>query len=155
MKSGTPGYVAPEILRSEGYNSKCDIFSLGSLMFNLLTGLYLFSGEDQKEILLKNKACDTSKIGVVLTEISHEGVLLLNKLLIISPNNRPTAEQALACNWFQQDRQVIDQFIEMNMQIVRNTFNTEGYNRCSLGSKPQTGKNNNQGGLQNFTAIGG
>jgi calcium/calmodulin-dependent protein kinase I len=92
MKFGTPGYVAPEILRSEGYNSKCDIFSLGSLMFNLLTGLYLFSGEDQREILLKNKACDTSKIGVVLTEISHEGVLLLNKLLIISPNNRPTAE---------------------------------------------------------------
>ncbi len=74
MKCGTPGYVAPEILRSEGYNSKCDIFSLGSLMFNLLTGLYLFSGEDQKEILLKNKACDTSKIGIVLTEISNEGV---------------------------------------------------------------------------------
>jgi serine/threonine protein kinase len=73
MKCGTPGYVAPEILRSEGYNSKCDIFSLGSLMFNLLTGLYLFSGEDQREILLKNKACDTSKIGIVLTEISNEG----------------------------------------------------------------------------------
>jgi serine/threonine protein kinase len=48
MKCGTPGYVAPEILRGEGYNSKCDIFSMGSLFFNLLTGLYLFSGEDQK-----------------------------------------------------------------------------------------------------------
>jgi calcium/calmodulin-dependent protein kinase I len=74
MKCGTPGYVAPEILRSEGYNSKCDIFSLGSLMFNLLTGFYLFSGKDQREILMKNKACDISQIGSVLTEISKEGV---------------------------------------------------------------------------------
>jgi calcium-dependent protein kinase len=42
IKCGTPGYVAPEILRSEGYTNKCDIFSLGAVFFNLLTGLYLF-----------------------------------------------------------------------------------------------------------------
>jgi serine/threonine protein kinase len=42
LKCGTPGYVAPEILRSEGYDEKCDIFSMGSLLFNLLTGFYLF-----------------------------------------------------------------------------------------------------------------
>jgi serine/threonine protein kinase len=46
MKCGTPGYVAPEILKNEGYTSKCDIFSLGSLMFNLLTGFFLFSGDN-------------------------------------------------------------------------------------------------------------
>lgn len=46
MKCGTPGYVAPEILRNEGYDYKVDIFSTGSLFFNLLTGLYLFSGDD-------------------------------------------------------------------------------------------------------------
>ena len=42
IKCGTPGYVAPEILRSEGYTNKCDIFSAGAVFFNLLTGLYLF-----------------------------------------------------------------------------------------------------------------
>ncbi len=42
IKCGTPGYVAPEILRSEGYTNKCDIFSVGVVFFNLLTGLYLF-----------------------------------------------------------------------------------------------------------------
>ena len=46
MKCGTPGYVAPEILCGNGYNQKCDMFSMGSLMFNILTGLYLFSGDD-------------------------------------------------------------------------------------------------------------
>ena len=43
-KSGTPCYIAPEILRDEGYGTKCDIFSLGSVFFNLVTGAYLFNG---------------------------------------------------------------------------------------------------------------
>jgi serine/threonine protein kinase len=37
--------MAPEILRQEGYSSKCDLFSLGSLLYNLITGDYLFHGE--------------------------------------------------------------------------------------------------------------
>jgi serine/threonine protein kinase len=35
---GTPCYIAPEILKKEGYDEKCDLFSLGSVMFNMLTG---------------------------------------------------------------------------------------------------------------------
>ena len=51
LKCGTPGYVAPEILRNEGYSQKCDIFSLGAVLYNLLTGFYLFSGVDKDELL--------------------------------------------------------------------------------------------------------
>ena len=54
-RCGSPCYVAPEILRDQGYNTNADIFSLGSLMFNLLTGRFLFSGKDKYEILNKNK----------------------------------------------------------------------------------------------------
>jgi serine/threonine protein kinase len=43
-KCGTPCYVAPEILRGEGYRERADIFSAGSVFFNLLTGRYLFNG---------------------------------------------------------------------------------------------------------------
>jgi serine/threonine protein kinase len=32
----------------EGYTYKADIFSLGALFFNLLTGRYLFSGENME-----------------------------------------------------------------------------------------------------------
>jgi serine/threonine protein kinase len=46
-KCGTPCYVAPEVLRNEGYTAKCDIFSLGSLFFNLITGRYLFNGANK------------------------------------------------------------------------------------------------------------
>jgi serine/threonine protein kinase len=53
-KCGSPNYVAPEILRSQGYNFKCDVFSLGSVLFNLLTGRYLFNGTTKQQLLLKN-----------------------------------------------------------------------------------------------------
>jgi serine/threonine protein kinase len=44
-KCGSPGYTAPEMLKEEGYTTKADIFSLGSIFFNLLTGEPLFNGD--------------------------------------------------------------------------------------------------------------
>jgi serine/threonine protein kinase len=34
-RCGTPGYVAPEIFKTEGYDSKCDIFSAGCILYYL------------------------------------------------------------------------------------------------------------------------
>lgn len=45
-KCGSPGYVAPEIFRKSGYSYKADVFSLGSVFFNLLTGRYLFASQN-------------------------------------------------------------------------------------------------------------
>jgi len=42
QKCGTPTYIGPEVLSGSGYNEKADIFSLGSIMFNLVSGKYLF-----------------------------------------------------------------------------------------------------------------
>lgn len=40
---GTPSYIGPELFRGEGHNEKWDIFSLGSVMYNLITGGFLFN----------------------------------------------------------------------------------------------------------------
>ena len=45
-KCGTPSYIAPEMLRGVGYNVKADLFSLGSLFYNLVTATYLFPIEN-------------------------------------------------------------------------------------------------------------
>ena len=55
---GTPGYIAPEILARCLYSHKSDIFSIGSIMYNLLTRKNLFKGKDINEILAKNEKCD-------------------------------------------------------------------------------------------------
>jgi serine/threonine protein kinase len=61
-KCGSPGYVAPEIFNGSGYSYNADIFSLGSVFFNLLTGMFLFSGETVDQTISLNAICDLSHI---------------------------------------------------------------------------------------------
>ena len=51
---GTPGYFAPEILNDVGYREKCDLFSIGAVLFNMLTGKYLFSEIPGKTMMYSN-----------------------------------------------------------------------------------------------------
>ena len=47
---GTPGFIAPEILKGSGLNFKTDIFALGMLMFEILSGLRPIPA--QQEVIL-------------------------------------------------------------------------------------------------------
>jgi serine/threonine protein kinase len=55
MKCGTPGYVAPEVLKGHKADTSSDIFSLGSLFYNLLTGLSMYRGRTSQDVLSQNK----------------------------------------------------------------------------------------------------
>ena len=55
---GSLGYVAPEILKDEGYNHQCDIFSAGVIFYAILTGKALFEGPDARTLLKNNKECN-------------------------------------------------------------------------------------------------
>ena len=54
IKCGTPTYVDPEVLKKCSFKPQSDIFSLGSLLFNLITNRLLYKGSSSKELLLKN-----------------------------------------------------------------------------------------------------
>jgi serine/threonine protein kinase len=48
---GTVYYVAPEIVRGKGYNNKCDVWSMGVILFALLCGEVPFFSSKDKETL--------------------------------------------------------------------------------------------------------
>ena len=47
--SGSPSYVAPEIIRYRKYDERIDIYSLGITAYELLTGVLPYSGSTQRE----------------------------------------------------------------------------------------------------------
>ncbi|QPG74825.1 hypothetical protein FOA43_002161 [Brettanomyces nanus] len=50
---GTAEYMAPEVIRAEGYDSQCDWWSLGAVTFDMLTGTPPFTGNNHKKIMDK------------------------------------------------------------------------------------------------------
>ena len=43
---GTPVYLAPELIRKQKYTSKCDVWAIGILVFNMVTGKPPFVGDN-------------------------------------------------------------------------------------------------------------
>ena len=100
-KVGTPYYIAPEVLAGE-YTEKCDIWSIGVLMFILLCGKPPFWGDSNKEILKKVKE---GKMDVRRSEwltVSEEAIDLIINMIKIDPNKRYSGAQCLNHIWFKK-----------------------------------------------------
>ena len=58
-RCGTPGYVAPDILKAgvhEGYSINVDMFSIGVVAYTLLCGYEPFYGTDDTQLIKANKS---------------------------------------------------------------------------------------------------
>ena len=96
LKCGTPGYVAPEVLKGSNFTTKADVFSIGSFFFNLLTGKNLFQGRNGKEMLIANKFSNPyPTICMNVQGVSNECKHLLQWMIQVNAEQRPTAEQCI------------------------------------------------------------
>lgn len=115
MVCGTPGYIAPEILKKKVFTNKADIFSLGSILFNLVTLRPLFHGSTPKEVILANRE-QNPKLSVRLfaTNVSAECRSLLYLMLDPNPTLRVDPEACLNHSWFQQDHAALQELLFLN-----------------------------------------
>jgi len=97
LSCGTLAYVAPEVL-DKAYNNKCDLWSLGVVIFILLVGYMPFSGSElhQMEMIRAGKCTFRKESWQRVTKEASEFV---GKLLIVDVDKRLSASDALKENW--------------------------------------------------------
>jgi serine/threonine protein kinase len=94
-KLGSPFYMAPEVLL-HCYGCEADIWSLGVILYYLLTGTHPFVGDTVDEIFLKIKFAQVEFKSPLLSPDAKD---LLRALLHKSPHDRITGVDALQHTW--------------------------------------------------------
>ncbi|KEP61219.1 UNVERIFIED_CONTAM: calcium-dependent protein kinase CDPK4 [Hammondia hammondi] len=95
---GTVYYVAPEVMDGK-YNEKCDLWSIGVIVYMLLSGSPPFTGHGDQEILIKIRRCKYNMDGPRWRGISEQAKHFIASLLRRNPEERPSAEEALKHPW--------------------------------------------------------
>eukprot|EP00271_Cylindrocystis_brebissonii_P014617 TRINITY_DN36027_c0_g1_i1.p1 TRINITY_DN36027_c0_g1~~TRINITY_DN36027_c0_g1_i1.p1 ORF type:complete len:544 (+),score=47.69 TRINITY_DN36027_c0_g1_i1:299-1930(+) len=97
--AGSPMYMAPEVVQKQEYGTQADMWSLGVVLFALLTGLLPFTGSSDAAVFhaithpyldLDTSAWDN---------VSEAAKSLVRRLLSWYPEERPTALQLLGESW--------------------------------------------------------
>ena len=98
-KIGTPTYIAPEILRGDPYDFKCDLWSAGVLLYVMLSGDKPFKGLTEEEIFISIKGNELNFDKKEWDNVSKSGKDLVKKMLNKNPEQRISAEAALNSEW--------------------------------------------------------
>ena len=94
VRVGSPYYMSPEILNREGYDTKCDVWSVGCVIAELMTGRHTFpnmgSVDELRVHLLEQRTLD-------LPERFCQGLRdTVGLCLIRDPKKRPSCRELLA-----------------------------------------------------------
>ncbi|KAJ4963781.1 hypothetical protein NE237_023720 [Protea cynaroides] len=90
---GTPDYLAPEILLGTEHGYAADWWSVGIILFELLTGVPPFNAENP-EIIFENILNGKIPWSSVSSNVSFEAQELINRFLTHNPNQRLGANGA-------------------------------------------------------------
>jgi len=97
---GTPFFVAPEILMRTPYDQQADMWSVGVIVYLLLSGNLPFMGRSQRELFRAIVIGKYEFDDDIWDNISEHAKNLIQGLLVTDPDKRLTAKQALESRWF-------------------------------------------------------
>ncbi|KAK2854145.1 hypothetical protein Q5P01_006806 [Channa striata] len=107
----TATFIAPEVLRKQGYDAACDIWSLGILLYTMIAGFSPFasSAEDTAEEILAQIGSGKFIIaGGNWDVVSDAAKDIVVKMLHVDPHQRLTAPQVLRHPWIVERDQLSD-----------------------------------------------
>lgn len=110
--AGTPYYLAPDVLK-DAYDEKVDIWSIGIMLFQLITGLLPYKGKSVDEIK-KRILAKPFKVKPEYLSVNARNLLVdfFQGLLNVDPRMRFSAKEALEHPWILSSRKRCAQKIE-------------------------------------------
>ena len=126
--SGTKTYWAPEVLERKLYDGiKADIFSLGQLLINLVTGKFGFGSPSKTDryyrlIIAQNFDNYWHEVQPNNLILSQEFKYLFIRMVDPNPDNRPSIDEILNSPWMQEINNLNQAQMNALENQVRNEF---------------------------------
>ena len=105
---GTPGYVAPEILQNQPYDSSVDMWSIGVITYILLGGYPPFHDDNQKALFKKIKKGEFEFHEEYWEHVSPEAKDFISGLIKVNPKERMTVDDAHSHPWLKRDAKELE-----------------------------------------------
>ena len=96
---GTPAYMSPEQARGQCADVRSDVFGLGGILCEILTGCAPYGGTNFLDVCFKATQADLDDTYSKLINSGADGVLvrLAMKCLSVDPDERPSDASIVAC----------------------------------------------------------
>lgn len=92
---GSPFFFSPEQLVGGESTTKIDIYSLGVVLYRMVTGIYPFDGENVEEIARKRLTEIPKRPNLVEPMVSTKLSNIIMDMLSSKPDNRPTSKELI------------------------------------------------------------
>ena len=92
---GTPGYMAPEVLRGDPVDARADQFSFGVLLYEIVTGEHPFEGTDDITTVARILETEPSGLGPARRECPEPLARIVTRCLAKAPRDRYRTTAAL------------------------------------------------------------
>jgi len=92
---GTPAYMSPEQILGDNLDARSDIFSLGIVLYQMVTGRKPFIEDEERSVMHKIRLEKHEPARRLNPEIPRELNRIINKCLEKQPRNRWSSAQAL------------------------------------------------------------
>ncbi|MCA9176726.1 MAG: serine/threonine protein kinase [Planctomycetales bacterium] len=109
MVLGTPKYMAPEQARGEPVDGRCDLFSLGSVLYHMLAGCPPFDGENVTAVLLAVAQAKCQPLPTLCPNLPSALTSLVSQLLDADPRRRPQSAAEVASRLARLECELRDQ----------------------------------------------
>ena len=93
---GTPGYLAPEQARTTEVDHRADVYALGVVLFEMLTGERPFGGDSQASVVFKHLEVEPPSLVDRLGAVPPAIDAMVRRMLAKDPAERPALDDVRA-----------------------------------------------------------